>query len=196
MKLNELLKNKEFSKCISQYLKNENILDIFVFGSIIRDKEVPVDLDIAVLVKLKNDITDKLVYEFRKSLEKVVKEVHVISLEYSDLISDNFVARSSFLTEAYSFSKKDFFSNSFGFNGFAMFLYSVSEFKNSKKVLFHYSLNGRNGKDGILKKLGGKRLSEGSIIIPIKNADFFKEFLESHKIKYSFWNCLFPVEFK
>lgn len=196
MKLNELLKNKEFSKSVSKYLKDKSILDIFVFGSAVRNKELPSDLDIAVLISFKNENTESLIYEFRKSLEKIAKEVHVITLEYSDLISENFVARNSFLTEAYSLRKREFFNKSLGFAGYVMFLYSLSEFSNSPKVLFHYALNGRNGKEGILKKLSGKKLSDSSIVIPIENSDFFKEFLDSHKIKYSFWNCLLPTEFK
>jgi len=69
--LKELLKNKEFSRIIEKYLEKENILDIVLFGSSVKGKDEPNDIDILVLYsKEEKDIHDTA-YLMRKELEKI-----------------------------------------------------------------------------------------------------------------------------
>src|SRR3989344_4331648 len=93
---------------------NEKIIDIFIFGSVVKSEDKPNDLDILIVFKKNNDL--KLVQEFRKILESKVKlKVEVTGKSYPELFVKTFVAREAILTEAYSLVNKVGFSEGLGF---------------------------------------------------------------------------------
>lgn len=63
--------------------------------------------------------------------------------------------------------------------------YSLLGKPRSKKMLLNYGLVGRDGKEGLLQKLGGKRLVPGCIIIPEENESEMEGFLSAHEVAYS-----------
>lgn len=62
----------------------------------------------------------------------------------------------------------------------------------SKKMLINYELVGRNGKDGLLQKLGGKRLVSGCIIVPEENEGKIECFLSAHEVAHSKQKVILP----
>lgn len=194
--LKELLKNKIFCKSIQNLLKEEFVLDVFLFGSVVRGKSNPNDTDLLVLVSKKNEEVINKIYFYRKEIEKLEIKVHLLTFDYPEFISENFLAKGEFFSEAFSFRNNNFLSSLFGFQGYCLFKYSLNEMKSSKRIIFHYALKGRNGKKGILEQVNGRRLSDYTLLIPLTNADFFKEFLKNQKIKFEFWHILLPYNFK
>src|SRR3989344_6619553 len=123
--LKELLKNKEFSRIIEKYLEKENILDIVLFGSSVKGKDEPNDIDILVLYsKEEKDIHDTA-YLMRKELEKIYKNIDVIAEKYNDLFSSSFLARESILSEGFSMKQKKYISDCFGYSSFILFKYKL-----------------------------------------------------------------------
>ncbi len=55
----------------------------------------------------------------------------------------------------------------------------------SQKMLFNYELVGRNGKHGLLQRLGGKKVISGCLIVPAQNTGELETFLKKHGIEFS-----------
>ncbi len=63
--------------------------------------------------------------------------------------------------------------------------YSFSKKSRSKKMLINYELAGRNGKEGLLGMLNGKKVTSGCIIIPADKQEEIEIFLNRHELEYS-----------
>ena len=62
-----ILKNTKLKNSIKKLIKNkDNLIDIVVFGSLVRGKYKPNDIDILILFK--NNVDKDLEYEIRKQL--------------------------------------------------------------------------------------------------------------------------------
>ena len=170
-------KSKKFSK-------KYKLIDIVLFGSSVRGKIEPRDIDI-VLISHERDIKKNLevLQEFRNIIkEKFPKEdTKIINIE--EFFKNDLLARQGILIEGISLIQDKPLSNIMGFGGYSLFSYSLKNLNNTEKTKFTYSLIGRN-KEGIVKKLKGVQLGKGAIMIPIENSEVFKEFLEKWKIRY------------
>jgi len=181
----ELSKNKE----LMSKIKNSNILDVIVFGSSVKGKEKPNDLDILIIYKDK--IENELSYEIKNSIKGF--NVQIISKTYRDLFKEEFITREAFLGEGYSLISNKKASNAFGYESFVLFKYDLKGFSNSGRMLFYYSLYGRNKNEGILKKLNSIKFSDTVFLVPIENQEKFKEFLDYWKLQYIEFQILIPL---
>ncbi len=188
--LRDLLKNRKFLKIIEEALKEGKILDIIVFGSAVRGKERPNDIDLLALYIFKED--SNFSYELRKKLEKADFKVHMSSSTYEKLASPHFLARESILSEGYSFRFKEFVSSALGFTSFFLFRYYLSGLSNSERMKFYYSLYGRGKEKGVLETFNSVKFSDRIILVPTEQEENIKEFLQSKKIKFDKLNFLLP----
>ncbi|MEK6826633.1 MAG: nucleotidyltransferase domain-containing protein, partial [Nanoarchaeota archaeon] len=146
-----LRKILEFQSKKLFYDHRSEIIDIFLFGSIIKGKKNPRDIDILIIFKDKKNL--QLAYEFRKTLEKsLLLIVEVTSKTYCEIFEKNFQARESILTEGYSLLHKISFAEGLGYKPIIMFHYNLQGKTKSERMRFYYSLYGR-GTAGMLKKL-------------------------------------------
>lgn len=178
----------EIKKFYKKY-KNE-IVDIILFGSAVRGKEKPKDIDILIVFQEKEN-TD-LTYALRKNIEKLGYNVEITSRTYKNLFLSSFLPRENILTEGYSFILDRKISESFGYKSFNLFIYSLKNFSKSKRIMFHYALHGRNKRIGVLKKVRGIRLASVGILIPIENTEMFEEFLKYWNVSYKRFGILIP----
>jgi len=187
-----LLKNKKFQSEIKNFFgkNNEKIVDILLFGSTVKGKEKPEDIDIMLIFKSKID--RDLSYVLRKNLEKLKLNVEITSTTYSELFSSNFIARESFLFEAYSLINPNYLSKAFGFESMVLFKYDLSKLNKSQKMMFYYSLYGRNKSSGMLSELKAYKFLEGALIVPLLNYEPAKNYFQNWKIKYVEVNMLIP----
>jgi len=188
----ELLKNKKFRSEIRNFLKihEKEIFDIIIFGSSIRGKGKPQDIDILILLKDKENI--ELNYELRKKLEKIDLKTEIIGKTYKDIFSSKFLPREDILSDGYSLLSNKSFSRSFGYESFIMFKYSLKGFNASKRMMFYYALEGRREKKGMIKELDGIKFTNAVVLIPIKNSELFEDFLNSWNIKIKRTRILIP----
>jgi len=189
--LKELLQNtKLMSRIYQTYEQNKNeILDIVIFGSFVRGKEKPKDIDLLLIYKSK--VNAELSYSIQKEFETFNLKVDLVSKVYSDLFKSAFVARESYFSEGYSLVQKGFISEKLGFKPTVLFRYDLSNLNKSERMRFYYSLYGRNS-EGIIKKLGLTKFSERILISPIEKSEEVKEYLNNWKIKYLETPILMP----
>lgn len=186
----KLLKNTKFRLVVKNFYKtNMNVVDILLFGSLVRGKFEPKDVDILIIYNKK--LSKEIIYDFKNDLNKIIKGVNIVSIDYKELFDKNFQARGSFLTESYSLITNKFISQGMGFSNMVLFKYDLGGLTKSKKMGFYHSLNGRNNK-GILKELKAHKFSDNVIIVSIEKEEELKEFFDFNHVKFIEFPILIP----
>lgn len=193
--LKELLKNKKFLKIINESLKNKEIIDIILFGSVVREKDKPNDIDVLVLYLNESKEIENKIYSLRKNLEKIDKRFELISKKYKEVFNSGFFARESLLSEGFSMRNKKLLAESFGYKSFVMFRYNLFGLSKSRRMQFYYILNGRGKEKGMLDKTNSYKISDKIIFSSVFSSEFIKDFFENFKIKYSFAPILISLNF-
>ncbi len=184
---NTVLKNR-LKKIIKQ---THEVKDILVFGSIVRGKENPTDVDILVIFK--NNVNKEIEYTIRRELEKLVKNVSIISKTEETMLDPSFDARESVLFEAISIIDHKTTAEKYGFSSVGMFKYNTHMLNNVQKTKFYYALNGRNNQKGIAEQMECIKISDNVIIVPLKNIDKMKEFFDIWHMKYVYVPTIIPL---
>lgn len=173
------------------YRKYEaEIKDIILFGSLMRGKPEPQDIDILILFRKKID--KEIEYEFKKLLLPKIKNISLISKTEETCQESSFDAREGILFEGYSLIKGSFLAEGFGFISFGLFFYSTKELSNTDKTKFYYALNGRNLAKGMVEKLKGIKLSDNLIAFPLDEIELAKNFFDFWKLEYRYVPALMP----
>lgn len=181
-----LLVKKEINKWIS---KNK-IVDVILFGSVMRGKENPRDIDLCIIVNKKDEVKS---LDLISSLSDLVDEGHFkfqINLLTEKQFIEGNTLTNTLIKEGFSIKKKKKLSEVWGFKNKVLFIYSLKKFSNVKRVKFHYVLKGRYGSKGILNELKGEFLGTGSIILPSENGDRLKEVFDKWDVNYKIKNVL------
>ena len=179
-----ILKSKEFAK-------KHAVFDIVLFGSAVKGKIEPEDIDVALIfnnVSLKERM--HLTHEYKSIFRSRVKNIHIESINLSDFFEVSFFARQGIILEGYSLIHKTNLSKRFGFESFSLFSYTLKNLNLSKKTSFTYSLIGRNKRDGMIKKTNAKPVGKGAILVPIENSIIFEEFMTKWNLDYTKKNIL------
>lgn len=179
--------NKEIKKFYSQH-KNE-LLDIILFGSIMKGKENPNDIDILLLFKEKEDVNTA--YALKKRITKYPLEITMKT--YSSLFSSAFKAREGFLLDGYSLIKQKHIAEELGFFTGVLYKYSLDGKTKSERMRFYYALYGRTEKDaGIVKQYDLVKFSDNVLFSPTANSEKVKAFLEQWNISHRDFPMLMP----
>ncbi|MBW2981324.1 nucleotidyltransferase domain-containing protein [Candidatus Woesearchaeota archaeon] len=190
-----LLKDIRFkSEVKSFFSKNkEKVLDIILFGSSVKGKEKPNDIDILILFKDKKDID--ISYELKKTIKGF--EVSITDKTYKELFEESFKAREAILAEGYSLVYNKFLAEGLGYMNFVLFRYELKGFSKSERMRFYYSLYGR-GKDqkGVLEEFNCIKFSDAILLCPSTNTEKLKEYLENWKIRFIEFPILIPSRLK
>ena len=186
----ELLENTKFlDKVKVFYQKNKkHVDDVVLFGSTVRGKYNPKDIDILLIFKKKDDT--QITYELKKTLKEY--DVQLISKTYKSLLSDMFKAKVAYLSEGYSLIKNKTIAQIYGYTSIILFKYELNNLNKSKRVMFYYSLYGRGSNKGILDKYDLIKFSDTVILSPIDKSESVKEYLDQWNIKYSEVPTLIP----
>jgi len=180
---------KELEKCLKTEQKDKTIFDIVVYGSTVKGKNKPNDLDLLIIFKtgsLKERL-DKIQLIKRKI--KLNINLDIKGILWEELFQEGFFARAGIIREGISLFNSKPFAEKMGFKGNSLFIYNLKNKNHTEKVKFNYILSGRGG-PGMVKKLSGQHLTSGMIIIPVKNSLEFEEILKMHQINYSKKNIL------
>lgn len=192
--LKKLLKDTKFQYTIKEFFNNnkKDILDIILFGSSVKGKEKPEDIDLLILFKDKKEID--VSYELKKMLEKNGFNVEIVDKTYKELFEESFKVRESILSEGYSLVYNRFLSEGLGYTKFILFKYKLEGFSKSDRMRFYYSLYGRS-KDqrGILKEMGSIKFSETILLCLVEKSLEMEEYLNSWKIKFTEFPIMIPI---
>lgn len=170
--------------------EHPEIKDIFMFGSAIRGKEHPNDIDILLLFK--NKVDKNIEYTVRTILQKYLKNISIISKTEHTMMDEAFDARESMLFEAKSLLTGKNVAQQYGFSAFGLCKYTFGTWTLLQKTKFYHALNGRGKETGIIQKLEGIKLSDSVILVPLEYIEQFRAFLEYWKLEYTYVPILLP----
>ncbi len=186
-----IVKNMELQNILKHRLKKyPGVEDILLFGSSVRGKYTPGDIDILVLFT--TQVSKEMEYEIRKELSQFSSHVSLISKTKKTILDPAFDARESILFEGKSLFSKKTLAEQYGFSSLGMFRYAIKGWSNLQKTKFYYALNGRSGKGGILDLFHAVKFSDSVFLVPMDKIEPMKEFLDSWKITYMYTPILLP----
>lgn len=155
-------------------MKKYNLLeDIVIFGSFVREKTSPKDIDIAFLVHKKDEHTlEKIELEIKKLIEL---KIDTITLTIKDVYSPVWL---SIILEGWSVRQGEFLPVLYGTRAKILYKYSIKMLNPVQKVQFDRGLK------KLLEDLEGIRLIRTIVLIPLQKSEQFEEFLQTWKIEF------------
>lgn len=161
----------ELKKNLRKILRKYDIIkDIIIFGSFVKGRDNPKDIDLAFIVKKKNT---KLVPLIKKEIG--INKAHLDFITVDDVFSPLFL---SLINEGYSIKKNKFLRNVLNIRPMRLYAYDLKHLDKSKKTLFGIALKKS------LKKIKGEKVSIGSVLVPINQTSYFEDFLDAWGMKY------------
>lgn len=186
-----ILKNTRLKNDLKKIVKTcPDLADILLFGSAVRGKEKPADIDILVIFRKK--VNKTVEYEIKKQFDKYLKNVSIISKTEKGIIDPAFDARESVLFESISLIDGKNIRTKYGFTATGLFKYDFKDWTKLRKTKFYHALNGRSGKKGITDDLGIIKLSDGLLLVSLDNIEKLRDFLDSWEIEYRYIPLLLP----
>ena len=181
---------KSLESISKKFSEKEKLFDIILYGSAVKGKDEPRDIDI-VLIFFDKEIRERLdiVQQFKSLLPKTLR-FDIQTLNVNDFFDVSYFARQGILVEGYSLVSGRKFSDKLGFKGHSLFSYNLGNLNHNKKTQFIYSLSGRGKEEGMVKKVEALVVGKGAFMVPIENTSMFEEFLEKWNLKYSKKNIL------
>ena len=139
MSLKDILKIK---KDLKELIINKNILDIIVFGSFVKGKLNPNDIDIALIVE-----NSKININYKE-------KYHFSILSIKDIFTKHHSLVNTLLREGYSIKYGKSFSELFKFSNKILFFYELNNLSASQKVKLVNNLHGKKH-DGLVELNNG-----------------------------------------
>lgn len=153
---------------LKKYIKDKEVLDLILFGSAVKGKATPDDIDIAIITN--------------KKIETKNEDFHISVIKPEEFFINPPSLISTLLREGYSLKNNKSFSEAYKFESRVMFIYNLSYLNNSEKVRAVNFLRGK-GK-GIVEQKKGVWLSRNVFLIQLGNENIFEKFFINQKIKY------------
>lgn len=154
--------------------KYKLIEDIIIFGSLVREKTHPKDVDIALLVHERDEgPLEKIEDELRSLFEGFKIDITILTVKevYSPLWL-------SIMKEGYSVSNEEFLPILYDIKPEKLYKYSIKMLTPVQKVQFD------RGMRRMVEDLSGVRLTRTVILIPFQKSERFEEFLKTWKIEF------------
>ncbi len=181
-----MLKSKSLQiQKLRNILKNEikeNIIDIFIIGSSLKNKIMPRDLDIIVMFRekdLKN--AEEKLFEIKEKGD--IPKIHIEPVFADDILAENIAL--TIMHEGFSIKRNKFLSEFIKIKPYSIFSFNLENLSRVDKVRFAQSLYGRK-KDGLLYSESGISLGHGSFMTPVEKEEIFKELMKTWKIDYKY----------
>lgn len=176
---------EDLRKSLVSLLPKE-VWDAVVYGSSVRGKVQPRDVDIAIIFSQPIQAEKKLLLsqKLREKLKEknYVADIKIISIK--DMQDPGFLARQAILAEGYSLIHNCGLSERFGFKPFVYIKYSLKKLSSSKKKSVYYALQGRKKGEGVLNQLGGAIIAKGMLQIPTMHLEKIKALLDQNNVEY------------
>lgn len=151
--------------------KYNQIEDFIIFGSLVKGKYAPKDVDIALVVE-KKDIS--LIGEIKDQL--IIKNLDMEMVKPEEIYQTRLGL--TLITEGFSIRSNKFLRERLGLSPMKIYTYGIKNLTQTKKVLFGRGLN------QIIKDTKAVKLGAGNIMLPIEQSSKFEDFLETWNLKY------------
>ncbi|MDP2749350.1 MAG: hypothetical protein Q8O89_00785, partial [Nanoarchaeota archaeon] len=157
----------------------------------VKGKPEPNDIDILIIYKEKENLD--LNYAFKKQMQKMGLEVAVTSKSYKNIFSPSFTIRESILAEGFSLINNMFYSKGLGYTNFVLFKYDLKQKTKSERMMFYYSLHGRNKSRGMLNELKAIKFSDAVLFCPIESVEEMRSYFNEWNIETIEFPILVPA---
>lgn len=178
-------KNLQKLTKLKNWIKENNVTDVLIFGSFTRGNENPKDIDVCILI---NEFYEKDALKLVSSLSEFLKKEsinpHVNIITEKEFIEGNSLTK-TLIEEGISILKGKALSKILGYEKKSYFFYSLKNFTASKRVSFHYALNGRYGRKGFLSENKGEIISSGVIATSVQYEDSFNQFFNQWGVVFN-----------
>lgn len=171
---------QKFKEKCELLLKNKKVEDIIVFGSSVKGKEQPEDIDICLIGE---EINEQIMQEIEKKLKNNV-EVHITKTKYKNMFEDVTLWK-TLLHEGFSIKKQRYLAELFEMQAFFLFTYSLQNLSITKKQIFNHALSGTKTNKGILKVCKGEKIGRNAVLIPEEKEEEMRAFLETWNVVYN-----------
>jgi len=174
-------KLEKYLKKVIKRIDLSEIVDIIIFGSAVKGKEFPEDIDLCIIFRKKENI------EVANDISNKLKNLNV---HISTLTIDNFfkkphsLAKTIFLEGKSIFTGKSVIGN-LGFSSATLYSYNLSKLEQSEKVRFVYLLKGRKDEMGIVKRFKGEWLADSCFMIPVEKDDEMLQIFKKWKVPFT-----------
>jgi predicted nucleotidyltransferase len=156
-------------KDLREILKDKEVYDIILFGSFVKGKANPKDIDVAIISNKKFDNLGKKFHASFISLDDFFKPIGLMN---------------TLFREGYSLRKNKSFSEVYGFKNKCLFKYELSGLSASEKVMAVNFLRGKNGDKGLVLNKYGEWISNQVFLCPVIYDSIFDRFFINSKIKF------------
>ncbi len=151
-------------------LKNPKIIDVVIFGSSLKGKALPKDIDIAIITNEKNKYN--------------LNGFHVSVISPEEFFTNIPSLATTLLREGYSLKNNKYLAERLKFKPNVIYIYKLNNLNNSKKVMIVRNLRGSKKEKGIVEKYKGEWLSNQVFTIPPESDSIFEKFFMYHKINF------------
>ena len=176
-----LKKSKEVSSLKKKVFKlvSKNILDVVIFGSFVKDKTNPKDIDLAIIFR--DAINRETLKKFQESLGE---RYHISSLVADQFFTKPHSLAKTLLFEGISLISNKRISDNFDLQPCTLYTYDLKKEASSKKVRLVYLLKGRSKSKGIIEQFKGRYISPSSFMIPVEKDEEMLEIFRKWEIKF------------
>jgi len=157
MESERLSKIKDLEKSLKSQIEG-NIVDLIFFGSFVKGKHRPEDLDVAIVVKDENDLELDTVSDIREILKEEFQDPDTEVVEVQNIYSTGIGL--SIILEGYSVDNSEFLREVLGVKPYNIYQYSLEKLTRSKKSSFNRALK------NILDEVGGEKIGRGVAKVP------------------------------
>ncbi len=172
------LEKPKLVKICRSLIKN-NLKDIVIFGSAVKGKASPEDVDICLLF---DTADNRIVESVDSALTHAGFKAHVSKLEYKDLFGSELWK--TLLHEGFSIKENKMLSETIGIEPFILYEYGLIGLIKTQKQSFAHALFGSGGRASFLKSISGRRIGKNAVAAPVQKSEELRAFLETWKIKY------------
>jgi len=155
---------------LKDYISDKEILDVILFGSCVKGKQIFEDIDVAFITEKEIKIKDP--------------KFHVAVLSPKSFFVKPPTLINTLLREGYSLKHKKYFSEVYGFSSKVLFSYGLSSLKPSLKVKIVNALRGRKNEQGMVEENSGEWTANQVFMVPVGNENVFEKFFINFKVKY------------
>ncbi len=155
---------------LKKVLSDKDVLDVLLFGSSVKGKASPHDIDIAIITKNPHI--------------KKPEGFHVSLLKPEDFFLQPPTLVNTLLREGYSLKHGKFLSERYQFSTKVLFIYEVASLQPSEKVKVVTILRGTKKIKGMVEEHEGQWLANQVFLIPIRFEHLFREFFINFHVSF------------
>ncbi len=159
---------KNLQKILKKY---DFVIDIIIFGSFVKGRDAPKDLDLALIVKEKKT---EFIPEIKSILN--IPNLHLEFIKIDEIYYNTLFL--SLINEGYSVKLGAFLREYLHLKPMKLYSYNLKHLQKSQKTTFGVALN------KTINKIGGEKVSAGAVLVPFESTSYFEDFLSAWEMKY------------